>query len=96
MIISASDALNGKLILKIMNVEDAELHVFKMPKHFNKDYGYKGFFENNDYYTYQREGTYEAPSDWVFFIQYNSFIFDGSITVSSEVVEYDGADIAII
>lgn len=52
MIISASEALNGKIVLDITAVDDAEVHVFKMPKHFNKDYGYKGLFENNDYYTY--------------------------------------------
>lgn len=68
MVLSASANLNGKLRVKITNVNDAEVHVFKMPKHFNANYGYVGFFENNDYYTYQKKGTYEVPSDWVIFI----------------------------
>lgn len=67
-----------------------------MPKHFNPNYGFKGFFENNDYYTYQSEGTYEAPSDWVIYINYNSFVYDGSVLISSEVVEFDEDDISKI
>ena len=93
MVISASEKLNGKIVVKLDSVNDAEVHVFMMPKHFNPDYGYKGFFENNDYYTYQKDGTYEAPTDWVIYIQYNTFYFDGNIILSSEVKEYDEADI---
>jgi hypothetical protein len=96
LVLGASGLLNGKLRVKISDVEDAEVHVFKMPKHFNPNYGFKGFFENNDYYTYQSEGTYEAPSDWVIYINYNSFVYDGSVLISSEVVEFDEDDISKI
>ena len=68
MVISASDKLNGKLVINLKTVDDAEVHVFMMPKNFNADYGYIGLFENNDYYTYQSSGTYTAPSDWYFIV----------------------------
>ena len=35
MVISASDALNGKIVIDITNVEDAEVHVFLMPRRWN-------------------------------------------------------------
>jgi len=44
MVISASEKLNGKLIVNLKSVDDAEVHIFMMPKHFNKDYGYVGLF----------------------------------------------------
>ena len=93
MVISASEKLNGKLIVNLKSVDDAEVHIFMMPKHFNKDYGYVGLFQNNDYYTYQKDGEYEAPSDWVFIIQYYTNYFDGAIILSSKVVEYTESDI---
>ena len=93
MVISASDKLNGKLVLNLKTVDDAEVHVFMMPKNFNADYGYIGLFENNDYYTYQSSGTYTAPSDWYFIVQYYSYYFDGSLSVSSVVKEYTKEDI---
>lgn len=94
MVFSASEALNGKLKVTITASDDVDIHVFKMPRHWNKDlYYFKGFFENNDFYTYQETGVYEAPSDWVIYFHYNTNLFDGSIVVQSEVVEYDDADI---
>ena len=38
MLFSASGTLNGKLVVRLEGIEDAEVHVFKMPKHFNKKY----------------------------------------------------------
>jgi hypothetical protein len=67
-----------------------------MPKHFSTSYSYRGFFENNDYYTYQTSGTYEAPSDWVIYIVYNTHIVDGSIHLTSKVVDYEDADVSKI
>ena len=93
MVFTASGFLNGKLVVKIDGIEDAEAHVFAMPRHWNKEYPFHGIFENNDFFTYQKSGTYEFPSDWVIMIQYYIGYFDGDLRVSSEVLEYDENDI---
>ena len=73
------------------------MHVFLMPKRWNKKaYPYIGLFENNDFYIYQRLGTYEIPSDWVALITYNTFWTDGNIIATSKVVDYDRSDISKI
>ena len=38
--------LNGKLVVKLLSVNDGNVHVFKMPKNFNDNLGYQGLFEN--------------------------------------------------
>lgn len=94
MVFWASNHLNGKMVVKLQSKEDADVHVFKMPKKFNtKRYPYQGLFENNDYRTYQRSGVYEVPSDWIVYIQYNVGIFDGNMRVSSWVEDYAESDV---
>lgn len=67
-----------------------------MPRHWSKDYPFRGFFENFDYYTYQSSGEYSAPSDWMIVFHFNTNFLDGSIVASSIVTEYDENDIKLI
>ena len=86
--------INGKLVVKLLNVNDALVHVYKMPKNFNKKYKYHGFFENGYELRNQVSGSkFEAPSDWVIHLQYHIGYFDGNINVATWVEDYSESDI---
>ena len=94
----SADKLNGKLVVKLLNVNDANVHIFKMPKNFNERYGYHGLFENNDLEINQETGgVYEAPSDWIIIVSYNHIWdwTDGNLRVQAWVEEYDEQDMKI-
>ena len=86
--------VNGKLVVKLLNVNDAIVHAYKMPRNFNKKYKYQGFFENG--YVEEKKGTgtkFEVPSDWVIHLQYHIGYFDGNINVATWVEDYSEVDI---
>jgi hypothetical protein len=63
--IKAEAALNGKIILEILDVNDARLNVFLMPNDFSGKYGTLGILENNKITKDPKDGArFEVPTDW--------------------------------
>lgn len=64
-VISASERLNGKLIVEIYSVNDASIRVYQMPNSFNREiYGTKGILENNRINITDEPAIFKVPTDW--------------------------------
>jgi hypothetical protein len=90
--LSAEPGINGKLILQIVSVENAQAYVFMQPNTFDKSLSpTHGLLENNMVYAYDKRktsGVYAVPSDWTVTIAYNVGMFSGSIVVETWLEEY--------
>ena len=68
----ADKILHGKIVVKLMNVENSDVFIYKMPVNFKAVNGTHGsILENNQTSIKVTNGTFEAPTDWVIFLVYN-------------------------
>jgi len=87
--VRAADGINGKLIVKITEVENANVFIYMQPNAFGKDLSdTHGILENNMVYQWDKNqgvsgGVYRVPSDWTITITYNIGMFRGSIILET-------------
>ena len=98
--INSTENLNGKLVLEIVNVDDATLYVYLQPNNFHVDQNKPtiGLIENNmvyNHYSWTKGGRkYEIPTDWTAYLIYNVGYGNGAITVKSWIDQYKEEDIS--
>ena len=95
MVFSANDTLNGKLMVQFKNIVDAELVIYRWPKHWNQEkYNFHGIFENG--FTSQRVypgGITEVPTDWIVMIAYHNDYWAGKLELDVWAEPWNADDI---
>ena len=92
-VISASENLNGQLLVEIYSINDASIRVYQMPNNFNTDiYDTKGILENNRINITDKPAIYKVPTDWTIVLQYNVGFLGGHIKLRSWAQQYKQED----
>ena len=78
------------MIVKIEDVENANVFIYLQPNSFSKDLqDSHGILENNMVYQWDKNrskvkgGIYRVPSDWTIFVTYNTGMFKGTIILDT-------------
>jgi len=88
-LISAIAGLNGKLVVDVSNVENANAYIFLQPNSFSNEISdTHGILENNMIYALTKEkqrtsGSFEVPADWTIGIAYNVGNFAGGVSMTT-------------
>jgi hypothetical protein len=86
LVFKADSALNGKIVVDLLEVTNANVYVYKMPNSFTTSHTTQGVLENNQIDARVQSGSiFEAPADWTIYLIYNKYNDAGKIKLTSSV-----------